>query len=153
MGWQGGVPTGAADARNAVQMPAMALMIYGGVGIVSGILMLLWKLLGAGMRMLPAGGAGTGLDSGSTAVALATGTIGVIFSLLGLAVDGFIIYGGMQMRELRSYPIAIAAAILAIVPCSFWTVICCAPFLVGLGVGAWALVVLMKPEVKAAFQS
>jgi serine/threonine protein kinase len=52
-----------------------------------------------------------------------------------------IIYGGLQMVQLRSYAWSIAAAILGIVCCSF----------VGLPMGIWALIVLTKPDVREAF--
>jgi predicted Ser/Thr protein kinase len=51
------------------------------------------------------------------------------------------IYGGVQMLQLRSYAWSIAAGILGIVCCSF----------VGLPMGIWALVVLTKPDVREAF--
>jgi hypothetical protein len=57
------------------------------------------------------------------------------------------ITGGMYMRTLRSYRLAVTAAALAAVPAvSFMA--CCG---VGEVVGIWALVVLLKPEVKSAF--
>ena len=50
-----------------------------------------------------------------------------------------------QMKALENYPLALTASILAIIPCLSP---CC---LVGLPIGIWAIVVLSKPEVKAAF--
>jgi serine/threonine protein kinase len=51
------------------------------------------------------------------------------------------IYGGVQMVQLRSYAWSIAAGILGIVCCSF----------VGLPMGIWALVVLTRADVREAF--
>ena len=51
------------------------------------------------------------------------------------------IYGGVQMLQLRSYAWSIAAGILGIVCCSF----------LGFPMGIWALVVLTKPDVRQAF--
>jgi cytochrome c551/c552 len=51
------------------------------------------------------------------------------------------IYGGLQMLQLRSYASSIAAGILGIVCCSF----------LGLPMGIWALIVLTRPEVREAF--
>ena len=67
------------------------------------------------------------------------------FSLLVLKVVPalLIIFGGFQMMEIRSYPWAIAAAILAIVACS----------LVGFPVGIWALVILLRTDVREIFAS
>jgi predicted Ser/Thr protein kinase len=64
--------------------------------------------------------------------------------LLSVSLGAFIIGGAVQMLRLRSYGLAIAAAILALLPCGpAWPL--------GLPVGIWALVVLTAPEVKAAF--
>jgi hypothetical protein len=49
------------------------------------------------------------------------------------------------MMKLRNRSLAIAASILAIVPCCD---ICCP---IGIPVGIWALVVLLNDEVKRAF--
>jgi len=51
------------------------------------------------------------------------------------------------MMKLNNYGLCIAASIAALVPCL--TPCCC----LGLPAGVWALVVLCKPEVKAAFGS
>jgi hypothetical protein len=48
------------------------------------------------------------------------------------------------MLRLRSYPLAVAAAVLAVVP---WS----PAWLLGLPFGIWALVVLCRPGVRAAF--
>jgi ABC-type proline/glycine betaine transport system permease subunit len=52
------------------------------------------------------------------------------------------------MRKLKSYSFAMAMLILNMIPCC--NSCCC---LVGLPIGIWGLTVLMKPEVKRAFQS
>lgn len=70
----------------------------------------------------------------------------VVQNLIGLVVGGVILAGSLQMRSLSSYGLAMAAAILAIIPC---TSPCCC--LIGMPIGIWALTVLMRPEVKAAF--
>jgi hypothetical protein len=51
------------------------------------------------------------------------------------------------MKKLESYSFAMAAAIIAMIPCISP---CC---LLGLPFGIWALVVLGDGSVKAAFQS
>ncbi len=52
-----------------------------------------------------------------------------------------IIYGGVQMVQLRSYAWSIAAGILGIISCS----------LVGLVMGIWSLIVLTRADVREAF--
>ncbi len=56
--------------------------------------------------------------------------------------------GAMRMKELRSYPLAMTASILAMIPC--FSSCCC---VIGLPVGIWALIVLLDKDVKAAFDA
>ena len=56
------------------------------------------------------------------------------------------IIGGFSMRRLGSYGLSMCGAIVSLIPCA----VACCP-LVGIPVGLWALVVLLRPEVKAAF--
>jgi hypothetical protein len=62
-----------------------------------------------------------------------------------LLVHGLILFGGIQMLRLRSYGLALASGILGVIPCASP---CC---VLGIPFGTWALIVLMRPEVKAAF--
>ena len=62
----------------------------------------------------------------------------ILFSVVPAAL---MIYGGYQMLQRRSYAWAMAAGIISVVACS----------LIGLPVGIWALVVLARDDVKAAF--
>ena len=57
----------------------------------------------------------------------------------------FILFGALKMKKLESYGLAMAASIIAMIPCFSP---CC---LLGLPIGIWAVVVLSKPEVKSAF--
>ncbi len=127
------------DPREQVQMPAIVLMAVSALGMLGQVGALLARLLGMGLGSL-------GAREGSEAVvAMMSGAVGIVISLLGLAIGAFIIYGAFQMKELRSYGMAMAAAVAAMVPCI--SPCCC----LGLPVGIWALVVLLKPEVKQAF--
>jgi hypothetical protein len=58
---------------------------------------------------------------------------------------GYSFAGAIQMLKLRSYPFALAAAILAVIP---WS----AAWILGLPFGIWALVILAKPDVRAIFR-
>lgn len=128
--------------RDEVQLPATLLMVTGALGAVLSLGGIAMNVLGTGMgALIPASGTG-----GEQMVNLFSGVMGIGFNLIGLAVSAFVIYGAMQMKELRSYAMSIAAAVLAILPCGP----CCC---IGLPVGIWALVVLLRPEVKAAFVS
>jgi hypothetical protein len=125
------------DPRSAVSGPATFLMVVGIIGIVVQILSLVLNLLGTGLSF-----AGGGGDRG---MAMMQGGIGIVFNIIAMAIGGLIVFGSMKMKNLQSYGLAMTAAIIAMVPCISP---CC---LLGLPAGIWALVVLMKPEVKAAF--
>jgi hypothetical protein len=74
-----------------------------------------------------------------------SGTVGVVFSVIGIILSAVILLAALKMKKLENYGLAMAGTILAMVPCLSP---CC---LLGLPIGIWALVVLLKPEVKAAF--
>lgn len=67
-----------------------------------------------------------------------------LFMVLTLTLGIVTVYGSDRMTHLESYPLSIAAAIAAMVPCY-----CC---LLGLPMGIWALIVLNDKEVKQAFK-
>jgi hypothetical protein len=125
------------DPLAQVKGPATFLMIVGGIGIVLQIIALLFNLLGAG---LSAAGGGRGAMGG-----MMQGGIGAVFNVIAMVVGVVIFLGASKMQKLQNYNFAMAAAIIAMIPCISP---CC---LIGLPAGIWALVVLLKPEVKAAF--
>jgi hypothetical protein len=68
-----------------------------------------------------------------------------VAGILGILVGGFIIFASMKMRQLQSWPMAVAASVVAMLPCL--SPCCC----IGLPIGIWALVVLFDQNVKASF--
>jgi len=66
--------------------------------------------------------------------------------ILGATLALITLVGSIQMLKLRSYGLAMATAIVMLIPCGS----CCC--FLNIGAGIWALVVLSKPEVKAAFE-
>jgi hypothetical protein len=68
--------------------------------------------------------------------------------LVALVVSAITIVGGARMVVMKSWGLALTAAILASIPC-LSPLGCC---LVGEGVGIWAIVVLLNDQVKAAFR-
>ncbi len=142
---------GSTSAREQVSTPAILLMVTGALLIVYQLINLVTSLLGGGAGALPPElfedpnmAQYRGLIEGVQASA---GPLGIVFALLGAALGGLILVGGMKMKNLESYGLAIAASIIAIIPC--FSSCCC---IIGLPAGIWALVVLNKPEVKAAFR-
>jgi hypothetical protein len=73
---------------------------------------------------------------------------GGISGVVGLVSALITLFGGVRMRSLHGYGLAVFASILALVPC-ISPVGCC---LVGQIAGIWALIVLASPEVRSAFR-
>lgn len=137
----GGEPMkyGDPQAANKVQGPAIGLMVVGGVGAVLGVLGIVLNMLGVGLGAAGAAGDDAAIQN------IASGVGGIVGGLVGIAINGLIVYGAMQMKELRNYGLAMAASILAILPCS-----CMCIF--GIPIGIWSLVTLNDPAVKASFR-
>jgi hypothetical protein len=136
-------PMGGGMAAQQVQAPAMGLIITGALGVVGALLSLVMNVLGTGASALPGMG-DMGGEAGARYVQMMSGGLGIVFALLALGIYGFVIWGALQMRQARNWNMSVGAAIGAMLPCS-----CCC--IIGLPVGIWALIVLMKPEVKAGF--
>jgi predicted Zn finger-like uncharacterized protein len=66
---------------------------------------------------------------------------GIAGSLAGVVL----VLAGVQMIRLRMYPFCIIGSVLAMINC---TNFCC---LLGLPLGLWSLIVLIRPDVRAAF--
>jgi hypothetical protein len=140
----GPVPdTSPETALTMIKGPATGVLV---TGILGGVL----AVAGIGARVLGLTFMqGFGMQGGNPAQEAINKIVGgasVIQGLLHLAVAGFIIYGALQMKKLVNHRLAMATAIVALVPCLSP---CC---LLGMPFGIWALVVLNKPEVKSTFQ-
>ena len=96
--------------------------------------------------MVAAGAAADGGGGADSGMAMAQGAGGIVGAIIGLALDGLVIMGALKMKNLQQYGLAMAASIVAMLPCI--SLGCC----VGLPAGIWSLVVLSKPEVKSAFR-
>lgn len=64
--------------------------------------------------------------------------------LLGNLPGILVLVGGIQMYRLRSYGLAVAASLLAMMPCG-------PLFILGFPIGLWSLLTLRRPEVAGAF--
>jgi hypothetical protein len=129
------------SAQDALNVPSILLMILAGLMILNA----LWGLISGGGRITP--------EQMGQIPAQYRDMVGQIqgvgrpLSVLMLVLNGIVLYGALQMRQLKSFGLAMAAAIIAMIPCA--TSCCC---ILGLPVGIWALVTLNKPEVKSAFR-
>ena len=132
-------PSSGGDIASRVKAPAIALMITAGIGMVFQIIGLLMNLLGAGV------GAAEATTQQEQWMAMTSGGVGVVSSIVGLVIGVVVLLGALKMMKLQSWGFALAAAILAMIPC---VSPCC---LLGIPFGIWAIVVLTKADVKAAF--
>jgi hypothetical protein len=113
-------------------------MVTAGLGFIGQAISLVMNLVGSSVMATQA--------QGNEALAqMFSGAAGAVFAGIGMVVAVVIFLGALKMKKLESHAFAMAASILAMLPC---VSPCC---LVGLPIGIWALVVLNKPEVKSAF--
>ena len=146
-------------ARGRVALPAIFLMLFGTLGFLLGLVSLgvavaapeafgnayadLMKPLIEGQPPSPA------RDDQLAQVELVRKTrldspLNLALTALGTAVSGLIAVGGLRMKGLNSWGLAVLASVATFYPCA--SCLCfAAPF------GLWSLVVLMNADVKAAF--
>lgn len=152
-------PFGAVDAteqaRKAVQGPGIVFIVLGALTLIGSLYNLAKSFASRDANMaemekaisqLPPEAAQFG-EMLRSMMEFSTGPLGLFFGALGIAAAVILLMGGVRMRQLRSYGLAMTAAILSVVGCLYG---CCC--VATIPVGIWAIVVLMKPEVKAAFR-
>ncbi len=140
-------PRAGADARaraqQAVSGPAICLMVVAGLGLVFGVIGLLMSLsMGGSMPPMP------GLDPDMLRIIekFAYGPIAIVTKVISLAISALILFGAIRMQQLTNHGLAMAVAIIAMIPCFSP---CC---LLGIPFGIWALVVLSRPDVRSQFK-
>ncbi len=89
------------------------------------------------------------LGSSSTQEAPSVRQATILIGLASLAAAGIAVWGGIEMRRLRNYRLAIAGSI-ALILASFLLILMCLPLLAA-PVAIWAIIVLRRPEVRSAF--
>lgn len=127
-------------ARQQVMGPAIGLMVVSAGGFLFYLFAAAMVLFAGGMSFL--GASGTPADPGA---ALGLG-IGAAMYLVWAAASLVCFIGALRMKSLKSYGLSLVSAVIAMVPCT--TYVCCMLFF---PFGIWALIVLMKPEVKSQF--
>ena len=128
------------DAARQVSGPATGLMVTGIIGAFFAVLTLIASIVGMGIAPFIR-------DEISDRYAeFWEGSVGAASSIVEIAVAAFIIFAALKMRELKQWELSLAASIVAMIPCISP---CC---ILGLPIGIWALVVLLRPEVKEAFR-
>jgi len=125
--------TPATSARQMVTLPGIFLMVSAAVGMLgSSVCAVVAYLQSVGIM---AGGK----DPASSAIA-------AVYFVVTVLASALVLIGGFKMLRLRSYQFVMASTVVAMIPCI-------GPCFAVLGVpfGIWAMVVLLKPEVKQAF--
>lgn len=126
---------GRSAAEEKVKNPALALIITAILGALLAVFSFLANVLG----LLPAE------YSNSAMLGDAGLVIDIVSLVLALVVMGVIYMGAVRMQRLESWGFALAASIVAMLPCSCSCII-------GIPIGIWALVVLLNAEVKNQFR-
>lgn len=135
--------SGAGNAKQ-VQAPAIALLVVGILYAIGGLGSCGIGAVASTISPPPPKGMSKDEQAGYELGNKMSGPIYIGSGILSLIISGVMIFGALQMMKLRSYGLAMTSSILGMLPCSF----CC---IAGLPIGIWSVIVLMKPEVKAAF--
>jgi hypothetical protein len=96
--------------------------------------------LGAGFGTLFAS------DVSDAGAQIFSGALAIISSAIALLFNGVVLYGALQMKKLENYTLALVAAVLFALPCSF----CC---IINTPIGIWAIVLLVDQNIKSQFKS
>ncbi|WP_224365719.1 hypothetical protein [Hyalangium versicolor] len=136
---------GGGNAREQVSTPAILLMVVGGISVLAALWGVVQALTGANQAAMEQMLNNPQLPEGAKSILAATSKGGIFSSIFQLGLGGVTLFGGLKMKNLESYGLAMAASIIAIIPC--FGSCCC----IGIPIGIWSLIILNKPEVKAAF--
>ena len=134
---------GGGGAREALNIPGILFMVFGGLSV----LLALYGMVGnnadnpALSKLMTDPNIPPQLKD---FVRVLAGSGAKVLNLLAAAMSGLLIFGGVQMRNLKSYGVAIAACVIGMLPC---TSCCC----VTIPIAIWTLTILMRPEIKSSF--
>jgi hypothetical protein len=130
-------------ALKAVKGPAIALKATAILGLFLVVLGFTWNILTlAGMDLNLQQFGDPQMQQFITRL---SGGLGIVQNVVGAVIGVVLLIGASRMQSLRNYQFALTASILAMLPC----ISPCCVF--GLPFGIWALVVLLRPEVKSQF--
>ncbi len=128
------MPMPTSDSLGQVNGPAIGLIVVAILGFLTQVISIVFKVFFSSLAARQSEGLPPILAGGAT----------LVFSIIRILVSALILLGGIKMKNLENYGLAMTASIIAMLPCS----LCC---LIGLPIGIWSVVVLSKPEVKNAF--
>jgi predicted Ser/Thr protein kinase len=119
--------------RQRVWVPAAGLLVAGAINCLG----VIGALIAAAVHLIQGGFTGSMFG-------FLPGAFELVIVLATAAHAVFVVLGGWNLMQLRSYRLAVAGSVLAVFPIS-------PGIIVGLPMGIWALVLLVKNEIKAAF--
>jgi hypothetical protein len=152
-------PASSDAVRQRVQLPAIALIVIGVLNILLAVVCIGYGFVAAAVPP----------DQVEQAMEKSYGKQWEAAKQQGWTIDGILniyrygcpglggvevvgsllaIFAGARMLALKSYGLALMGAVITAVPCISPSA-CCG---VGMGVGLWALVVLLQPDVRSAFR-
>ena len=121
-----------AAAQSMVNGPAIFMMVLAIVNLIYTPLNTIYQLTSGDIQDVP------------DELKMLVGGMGIAINGLWFITNIIILLGALKMKKCQSFGLAMTASILCIL-CD-WN--CCC---LGIGAGIWSIVVLSKPEVKAAF--
>jgi hypothetical protein len=126
-------------AEQRVKGPAIGLMVIAAMNASVAVAGALYHVFQASFAPFA--------DHGHRVPEFFSGLGGFAVSLVNLGLSVFLAWAAFEMFRLRSYPLALIACIVALVPCISP---CC---ILGIPIGIWGLVVINDREVRTAFRS
>lgn len=147
MGMNSPPPPPTVDARGQLNVPSLLLIVCAGLAILTlvGANLFQGALFELLIKLNPA--ARSIIEQSQRDQSMGSKLLGYAFTALLVALNGLVIFGALQMRNLKNWGLAMTAAVLGVIPFCPTYMCCC----LALPVGIWALVILNKPEVKAQF--
>jgi hypothetical protein len=128
------------DPSRAVRMPAVGLIITSSFWLIMLVVLLVLNLF----QLLS--GAEMNVQQGGDFLGEAAMPMNLVLIMLLSVVTSCVLYGSLNMMQRRNYGVAVTAAVLSVAPCF-------SPCLfVGIPFGLWALLLLLRPEVKYGFR-
>ena len=136
-------PTPIGDSYPDVRRPAIALIIVSIVAIVFGCLGLVGDI-----GLIVSGAVDRLEEINQSPISKHTQiTVRMIWGVVLLFASSFVLYGAIQMKNLKNYSTARAAAYVSVIP------LLGPCYVLGIPFGIWALVTLGKPDVKYLFET
>lgn len=131
-------------AREKTAMPGLAMIIFGVLMLLAGLVGAILQLVSSMASIIDAVSNGYGTEFW---IPFLTGTgWQIIMSLVSMIASLIVVIAGTRLRAVRSAGFVYAGAIIAALPCcSSW---CCC---IGLPIAIWAIVTMQDEQVKSAF--